>query len=274
MRVPFTKMEGCGNDYVFVDAIDGTFPLARGAELARAWSDRHFGIGGDGLIVLVRGRTSPIGMAMWNADGSVGAMCGNGLRCLAVFARERGHASSDAFVVDTAAGPREVAIERDACGAVAVVHADLGAVHVDREPVEVSAGGRRLRCHLGSAGNPHAVILLDVDPETFPVLEVGAALQVHERFPGGVNVEFVRVDADGALRQRTFERGSGETLACGTGAAAAALCALQNGLVRGPEVRVRLRGGELRVRRGERTLVLVGPARTVCRGEIDLLSQY
>jgi len=269
--VRLVKANAYGNDFLLA-LDDGS--VADPPGFTRAVCARHLGVGADGLIALVRGSAASVGMAMWNADGSVGAMCGNGLRCLAVFARERGHADDDAFAVETAAGLREVAIERDRRGAVSQVRADLGAVRVERDAIEIAVEGRRLRFHRGSAGNPHAVTFLDCDPEEFPVEAVGAALQSNPAFPGGVNAEFVEVQQDGSLLQRTFERGSGETLACGTGAAAAALCALQNGLVTGSEVLVRLRGGALRVRPGERSLVIVGPARTVFRGEIDVPSQY
>jgi diaminopimelate epimerase len=270
MRVPFVKMEGAGNDYVFVDAIRDAFPLERAQELARAWSDRRFGIGSDGLIALRRGARAPVAMSMWNADGSEGAMCGNGLRCLAALAREHVHVAVDAFVVETKAGDRSVEIRRDRAGAMRDVVADMGRVVVETEPTLVSSAGHSLRVYRGDVGNPHAVCFVEGDLDSFPVEAIGAKLQQHAAFPGGVNVEFVRVEPDGSLRQRTYERGSGETLACGTGATAAAVCAMQRGLVTGDEVAVRLRGGELRVARRGSSLVLAGPARTVFRGFVDV----
>jgi diaminopimelate epimerase len=271
MRIPFTKMEGAGNDYVFVDAIRDEFPLARAPQLARAWSDRHFGIGADGLIVMRPSRTAAVAMAMWNADGSLGSMCGNGLRCLAALAFDHGHVASDEFAVETSAGVRDVRLERDERGALVAVHADLGLVTIDVAPRSIEVCGRRVEYRRGDAGNPHAVVMLDSDPEQFAVGVLGERMQQHRDFPGGVNVEFVQIRNDGSLFQRTFERGSGETLACGTGAAVAALCALELGLVRGPEVLVHLRGGQLRVVKKERSLVIAGPASTVFCGEIGLL---
>ncbi|MGE3173334.1 MAG: diaminopimelate epimerase [Planctomycetota bacterium] len=273
MRVPFVKMEGAGNDYVFVDAIRHPVPLELAPALARQWSDRHRGIGGDGLVLLRSSSTAAVAMSMWNADGSAGAMCGNGLRCLAVLARDHGHVATDAFPVETPVGVRQVELLRDAAGVVTGARVDLGPVHVERAARALRLGDRTLRYHRGDAGNPHAVVLLDGDPAEHPVVEDGAAMQTHPDFPGGVNVEFVHVRSDGSLVQRTFERGSGETQACGSGAAAAAMVALELGLVPGPEVLVRLRGGDLQVRRGDGSLVLVGPARTVFCGEVELHPQ-
>lgn len=265
MDVAFVKMEGAGNDYIYVDAIRAPFPLDLAPKAAQIWSDRHFGIGADGLIVLLRGDQAPIRMAMWNADGSRGRMCGNGLRCIAKLARDHGHVRARSFLVETDAGLRAVEFQsQDA--ATAIVAADMGQVCVQAQDVSLQVCGLTLRCVLGDAGNPHAVVFLDCEPDSFPVVEVGSAMQALPRFVGGVNVEFVRVQADGTLRQRTFERGSGETLACGTGAAVVAVAALERGLVAGAEVRIRLRGGELIARRKGAELVLEGPARTVFRG--------
>lgn len=270
MGVPFVKMEGAGNDYVFVDAIRDAFPMERAPELARAWSDRRFGIGADGLIALCRGASAPIAMAMWNADGSEGAMCGNGIRCLAVLARDHGHVDEDVFAIETRAGIRDVRIQRNAKGAATSVAVDMGRVTVQTEPIRVEVRGRAIDLWIGDAGNPHATVFVEADLMDYPVEAIGADLQHSSWFPDGVNVEFVRVEPDGSLRQRTYERGSGETLACGTGACAAACCALQLGLVQGPEVVVRLRGGELRVIRQDASLVLRGPARTVYSGTVDV----
>ena len=265
MRLPFTKMEGAGNDYVFVDGIRVPFPLERGARMARAVSDRHFGIGGDGLIVLTKGAAAPVRMHMWNADGSRGAMCGNGLRCLARLAAAHGHATGPRFAVETDAGVRSVELL-----ASGDVRTGLGVVTV-AAPRRIAIEGRTLELWPGEAGNPHAVTFV-ADTEQADVGGLGGALQHHPGFPDGVNVEFVQVLGPGRLRQRTYERGSGETLACGTGAAVAARAARAAGLV-GPvgEVLVELRGGTLRVQDDAGGLAIVGPARTVFTGEIELV---
>ena len=270
VSLPFAKMEGTGNDYVYVDAIRDPLPLERAPVLARLWSDRHFGIGADGLIALVRTAAAPLAMQMWNADGSRGAMCGNGLRCLAQFAVTQGHAPGHAFGILTDAGPRTVELLRDERtergGGFA--RAGLGEVRCS-EPVTVTVAGREVTLIPGDAGNPHAVCFVD-DVERCDVLGIGAALQRQARFPDGVNVEFVAITGPASLRQRTFERGSGETLACGTGAAVAALAARRRGLIRGEIVDVELRGGVLRVVPEGSSLAIEGPVRTVFTGRIEL----
>lgn len=265
--VPFVKMEGLGNDYIHVDAIAQPFPLDLAATCARVWSDRHFGIGADGLIVLLPGRTAAVRMAMWNADGSRGAMCGNGLRCVAALAFRLGHATSRSFDVETDAGVRAVEILDDS-----TVRAAIGEVRVWPAQTVAAAGGS-WRLVRGEAGNPHAVLFVD-DVATAPVAALGQALQEHPDFPGGVNVGFVQRLAPDRLRQRTFERGSGETLACGTGAAVGVAVARAAGLVRAGTVIVELRGGELRVVGNGNALAIEGPARTVFSGEVPLPEQF
>ncbi len=264
MRLAFIKMEGAGNDYVYVDAIRSPFPMQRGGECAQRWSNRHFGIGADGLIVLSRGERAPVRMSMWNADGSRGSMCGNGLRCLARLAADLGHVRTKGFDVETDAGLRHADLLAD--GAVRI---DLGEVTCGAS-TRIAAGGRRIDYTPGNAGNPHAVVFVD-DIDKTDVAVLGAALQARrDVFPDSVNVEFVQVVGPTQLRQRTFERGSGETLACGTGAAVAALVAQQAGRCTGPVVAVQLRGGTLKVLLGGSSLAIEGPARTVFTGEVEL----
>lgn len=266
-RVPFVKMEGAGNDYVFVDRSRAELPLALAPQLARRWSDRHHGIGADGLIAIGRGERAPVRMWMWNADGSRGAMCGNGLRCVARLAHEHGLAPGPRFDVETDAGPRTVELLDDGD-----VRTWMGDVRCE-PPIAVSLGEREVTVVPGTAGNPHAVLFV-ADVDAAPVTVVGAALQRHPRFPDGVNVEFVQVLASDRLRQRTFERGSGETLACGTGAAVAAVAARAAGRVRADCTLVELRGGTLRVVGGGSSLAIEGPARTVFTGEVELPESF
>lgn len=262
MRVSFTKMEGLGNDYLFVDAIAQPLALERAPAWSRRWSDRRFGVGSDGVIALLRGDRSPVRMAMWNADGSRGAMCGNGLRCLARFARARGHVDQDAFDVETDAGVRHVELLPGGA-----VRAGMGAVRLS-PPRRVAVGGVEFELTPADVGNPHAVLFV-ADPDAIDVARFGAALQRHPDFPDGVNVEFVAVAGPDRLRQRTFERGSGETLACGTGAAAAVVAARARGLVGGDQATVALRGGDLRVLGPADALAIEGPARSVFEGVVE-----
>jgi diaminopimelate epimerase len=261
--VPFVKMEGAGNDYVFVDAFRTALPLDLAPELARRWSDRHHGIGADGLIVLGRGERAPVRMWMWNADGSRGAMCGNGLRCVARLAHDAGHVDARRFDVETDAGLRTVELLDDGD-----VRTWMGDVRCGSATV-LSLGDREVAVVPGDAGNPHAVVFV-ADVAQAPVAVVGAALQHHPRFPDGVNVEFVQVLAADRLRQRTFERGSGETLACGTGAGVAVVAARAAGHVCGDRIAVMLRGGTLSVVGDGSSLAIEGPARTVFTGAIEL----
>jgi diaminopimelate epimerase len=266
-KLPFTKMEGCGNDYVYVDAITQPFPLDRASELAQEWSDRNFGIGADGLIVLARDAAANLQMLMWNADGSRGAMCGNGLRCLARFAEANGHTDSSEFLVMTDSGPRAVALLGAGRGS-GDVRTQMGDVHCGpKRLVEVLGDSYEFLC--GDAGNPHAVTFVE-DVDAAPVERIGAAMQAHPEFPGGVNVEFVQAVGSNRIRQRTFERGSGETLACGTGAAVAALAARQVGNIDGHHAYVELRGGTLLVIGEGPSLAIEGPARSVFHGEVEL----
>lgn len=266
--LPFTKMEGAGNDYVYIDAIRAAFPWPRGGELAQRWADRHFGIGGDGLIVLSRD-AGGLRMTMWNGDGSRGAMCGNGLRCIAKLAVDHGHASGE-FLVQTDSGARGVCYlgRMQEKPDTAWVRTELGVVSLG-EPRTIDLEGTRLTYVPADVGNPHAVVFVP-DRAQVDVPRLGLAMQRRPEFPDGVNVEFAQVLAPNRLGQRTYERGSGETLACGTGAAAVAQVARQLGLVTGDSVRIELRGGTLLVRCEQSSLAIEGPARTVFSGSVSL----
>jgi diaminopimelate epimerase len=209
-------------------------------------------------------------MHMWNADGSRGSMCGNGVRCLAKLAFDHGHVSGPALGVETDAGLREVQLLIEAGGQVSGARVHMGEIELPTGVGRAEIGGRVWTYQRACAGNNHAVIFYDGDLEAAPVLEVGAGFQALDEFPDGVNVEFIVVQDDGSLRQRTFERGSGETLACGSGATAAACVALNTGRVPGPRVRVRLTGGELVIERGAAGVFMEGPARAVFHGTVAL----
>ncbi len=284
-RIPFVKMEGCGNDYVFVDA--GLTPDAVDAgtlgafdDLSRAISDRHYGVGSDGLILLEAGDGSPVRMRMWNADGSEGLLCLNGLRCAAKYAAESVRGLGETFMVETAVGERMVRPHRGALGGVDEVEVWAGEPDFRREalPAEGSgpeiwgdrfpAGSIELPGFAVSVGNPHLVLWAargDV-VRNATLGEFGQRLEKDPRFLRGINVHVVAAAGKDALVMRTWERGAGLTLACGSGAVAAYAVALRLGEVQG-EVIVRMPGGEVWMRREEPGgLVMRGPAREVFRG--------
>jgi diaminopimelate epimerase len=270
-NLPFVKMHGAGNDYVHLDGLRDGLTVERAAELAVALSDRQFGIGGDGLILTGPSEVADVRMHMWNADGSRGVMCGNGLRQIARLAHDHGHAEGPEITVETDAGIYEVELLVGASGAFDAARVPMRGASVEAVASEVQVGERLLQFHRGSVGNPHAVVFVDEDLDAFPVTPTGRALQTSDVFPDGVNVEFVRVLSASALAQRTFERGSGETLACGTGATVAALAAWATGRCEPGEVEVHLRGGTLRFDRGADGLpVMTGPITVVCSGVVHL----
>ncbi len=243
----FTKMHGAGNDYVYVDLFDER--VEEPESVAIAVSDRHKGIGADGLILLAPSTVADVRMIMFNSDGSRSGMCGNGLRCLARLARDRGRAKGDVVRVETDAGIRAVELTRGGAradmGAPALepakVPVRLSGPRVVDEPVLVD--GRTLHVTCCSMGNPHAVVYVE-DVRRFEVERFGPALERHELFPERVNASFVEVLDRGRVRQRTWERGAGETLACGSGACAVCVAGVLTGRT-DRRITSELPGGEL-----------------------------
>ena len=246
----FVKMEGLGNDFI---VLDGPLELARG-DVARL-CDRRRGIGADGVLVVEKVGTERVAMGYWNADGGAAEMCGNGLRCVARFAVDRGWSTGE-LVVDTPVGPRRARVDGDE------ITVELGPVEV--APSTVTVAG--LELVPVSVGNPHAVTFVS-DPASAPVAEQGSVIEHHHLFPEGTNVEFAAVRDPAAIDLRVWERGVGETLACGSGAAATAAVARRQGLV-GERVLVRLLGGALLVELRGDGAWLTGPANTVFRGTL------
>lgn len=302
MDIDFTKMEGCGNDFVVIDGL--TRPLALDSTQVEMLTDRHFGVGADGVIVVDPPRTpgAVAHMNYINADGSLAQMCGNGVRCLATFLWERGLVGSEQFIVDTLAGPRPVDVLPGSAPGEHAVRVHMGSPVLDPAAVPVAApadslthaktpyvGALRIDTEWGpltftcvSLGNPHAVAFLGPDNDLadtaytagrsladLDVERVGAYLCHHRVFPEYANIEFVRPGADG-LDVRVYERGCGETLACGTGACAVAVA----WALRGSQTTatVRLRGGNLQVTwdRAEDIVWMTGPARSVFTGTFHL----
>ncbi len=279
----FTKMHGCGNDYVYVDAWSETLPGDLPG-LARRVSDRHAGIGADGLIVVAPSRVAEACMIMFNADGSRSEMCGNGIRCAAKLAWDHRRVRERTMRFETGAGLLDVELRFDgkrvtgasvSMGRPRLTPTSIPVKHPGRGPkltLPVTIGGERFRLLAVGMGNPHAVLFVD-DPDAFPVGRVGPVLERHPRFPNRTNVEFVARLADEAglavLRQRTWERGSGETQACGTGACATLVAAVLDHRIDTREALIRLSGGDLHVSwpRDDAPVRLTGPAVTVFEGE-------
>jgi diaminopimelate epimerase len=263
----FVKMHGCGNDYVLVDHCReiGENP----GPWARRLCHRRFGVGADGLILFGPSARADARMRIFNPDGSEAEMCGNGIRCLAhlLFAKGR-IAASNLVTIETPAGLKKITHEA-LPGGGAILEVEMGAPRFMGEEVTVAVKGKMIRGIPVSMGNPHLVIIVE-GVDAFAVEEYGPALEKAPEFPEGTNVAFVEVLAPDTLKQRTWERGAGETWACGTGASAAAAAAIRRGLVQSP-VTVKLKGGDLRIRwNPPDSLFMAGEAEEVFRGEMDL----
>ena len=258
----FTKMEGLGNDYVYIDCREA-FPNDLPA-LARRISDRHFGVGSDGLICIGPSDRADLSMVMFNADGSEGEMCGNGIRCVGKFAYEKGILPRERMMIETKAGIKELSLTVQN-GRVKAVTVNMGRPQV-APPIVLTVLGREYSVIPVSMGNPHIVTFVS-DVDGLDLDHLGPQFESHPRFPDRVNTEFVEVRDRGRLRMRVWERGSGETLACGTGACAVLAAAVSAGRAEREAV-VELRGGELKIRWEEgEDLYMTGPAVTVFEGE-------
>lgn len=264
MQLRFTKMEGLGNDYVYIDCLRYTpedLP-----SLAIRVSDRHFGIGGDGLICICPSEKADVRMRMFNADGSEGEMCGNGVRCVGKFVYDKGLVKKNPLTVETLGGIKvlELTVENDQVSAVTV---DMGKP-VLSPSVEITVKGKTYTVNPVSMGNPHSVVYLpEIDRLDLPA--IGPDFECHPMFPNRTNTEFVEVLDRTHLKMRVWERGSGETLACGTGACAVLAVSAALGLCERDAV-VHLLGGDLHIRWSEEDghIYMTGPATTVFEGEI------
>ena len=274
----FTKMQGCGNDYVYVNCFEER--VADPPTAARIVSDRHFGIGSDGLILIEPSASADFRMRMFNPDGSESAMCGNGIRCVAKYVFDHGLTSETEIDIETGAGVKHLVLTlRD--GRVSAVRVDMGEPRLDRADVPMrgapgrvlceplKAGGRRFEVSCLSMGNPHTIIRV-AEPTDELVLGFGPKIETHPAFPERTNVEFVQVISRTEVRSRTWERGTGETLACGTGASATCVACALNGWT-GRRITVHLLGGDLEIDWSEDNHVyMTGPAVEVFSGEIRL----
>ena len=269
----FIKMQGAGNDCIIIDMMKSK-PLNH-QRLARKICNRRFGVGADQLLLLSKSRKADFKMQIFNADGSEAEMCGNGIRCLARYIREAGYTSKKEMTIETLAGIREVKVSSKA------VEVNLGEPKLKGKEIPVHLSGRiinrplkidskdfRITCL--SLGNPHCVIYQE-NLDTFPVEKYGPLLEHYHLFPHRTNISFVNVLSTGELKARVWERGVGETLACGTAAAASLVASVLNGFTE-RKVKIELPGGKLEVEwnRENNTVWLSGPAEKVCEGEFPL----
>ena len=275
----FTKMQGLGNDYVYVNCFQET--IENPSEAAIKVSDRHFGIGSDGLILIKPSEVADFRMDMYNADGSQAEMCGNGIRCVAKYVYDYGLTDQTEISVETLAGIKYLKLQIED-GKVSQITVNMGQPELNPVKIPVQAEGERVvdepivvngvtyKMTCVSMGNPHCIVFID-DTENFPLEEIGPMFENHERFPKRVNTEFIQILNRNEVNMRVWERGSGETLACGTGACASAVACVLNGLTE-DEITLHLLGGDLSVRwdREENVVYMTGPAKVVFDGEIVL----
>jgi len=289
--LPFTKMHGAGNDFVVLDGIRDDLPPIE--PLAERLLDRNFGIGGDQLLVVRTSRAADFRMEAFNRDGSQVEMCANGIRAFYKYLRDAGHSQADELGVETLSGvvrPRWAGEQ----GGQAMVRVDMAQPILEAQKIPTTLGGAgggpvldvtlalpagsgpggasEVTLSSASMGNPHAVIVVD-DVDRAPVESLGPIVEHHDAFPNRVNVEFIQIESRGAIKQRTWERGTGETLACGSGACAVAVTSMLRGVV-DREVRIELRGGTLLIEWADDDahVFMTGPAATVFEGTIPLLA--
>lgn len=278
-QIRFTKMEGCGNDYIYISTFDQQVDYH--SALAKLLSDRHFGIGGDGVIYVCPSENADAKMRMFNEDGSEGKMCGNGIRCVAKFLYDKNICKKETLRIETLSGIKEVKLCFDGETATGA-EVDMGKAGLSPDTLPVLLDGDKVvnreltventpyRVTCVSMGNPHCILFVD-DPETLDLPAIGPKFENHALFPERTNTEFVHVIDGTHLEMRVWERGSGETLACGTGACASVVAATLNGYCKkGTPVNVRLRGGELTILYTDDGVSLTGPATTVFEGTIEI----
>lgn len=277
----FTKMHGCGNDYVYVNGFEEN--IADEAKAAIIVSDRHFGIGADGLIIINPSDIADFEMVMYNADGSRGAMCGNGVRCVAKYVYD--HKLTDKTSISVASMGSIKYIDVDVeNGKVVSAKVDMGSPVLEAKKIpvlsenekavneKITVDGKDYLMTCVSMGNPHAVVFTDIPVSEFPLEKIGPKFENNPVFPDRVNTEFVNITDRKNLNMRVWERGSGETLACGTGTCATVVAAILNGYADN-DVTVHLIGGDLKISWSGNeadSVFMTGPAETVFSGEIDL----
>ncbi len=281
MKLSFTKMHGCGNDYVYFNCFSGEVPNPE--KLAITLSDHHFGIGGDGIILICPSDVADAKMRMFNADGSEGKMCGNGIRCVGKYLYDYGMVPGKTEItVETLSGIKTLQLYPEN-GKVKTVRVDMGAAMLNPKDIPVYLDGERVvdaplvidekvyHITCVSMGNPHCVVFIKEDVDSLDLERIGPKFENNPLFPERVNTEFVNILSDGTLKMRVWERGSGETWACGTGACAVGVTAVLSGLFKkGEDITVHLRGGDLVINYTDQTVLMTGPATTVFEGTIEI----
>ncbi len=275
----FTKMEGLGNDYIYMDCTESEEP-ENIASLAQIVSNRHFGIGGDGLILICKSDIADFKMRMFNADGSEAQMCGNGIRCVGKFVYDKGLTNKTNIKIETLAGIKGLKLNV-LNNKAQTIEVDMGEPILEAEKIpvisnenpvknlEIIALDKIFKFTCVSMGNPHAVTVIE-NVEEFNVEKYGTILEKDEHFPEKANIEFIEIEDKKHVKMRVWERGTGETLACGTGACAVAVSCILNGYTEN-EVTVKLLGGDLKIlwNKENNHIYMTGPAKTVFEGEIE-----
>ena len=277
----FTKMHGCGNDYVYIDCFEETVKDEKAAAIKL--SDRHFGVGGDGLILIKKGKAADFEMVMYNADGSRAEMCGNAIRCVARYVYDKGYVNTAEFSIESMGKVKYITLTVEN-GVVTWVRVDMGAPILNAADIpvvsngdkvinnEITVDGRKFNMTCVSMGNPHAVMFIDRSPREFELEHFGPLFENNSIFPKRVNAEFARVVDRNNIEMRVWERGTGETLACGTGTCATVVAAILNGYTDN-DVTVHLLGGDLKIHwsgNESDSVIMTGPAEYVFSGEINL----
>jgi diaminopimelate epimerase len=280
--IKFTKMHGCGNDYIYIDCFKEV--VENESDTAIKMSDRHFGVGGDGIILIKKGTKADFEMVMYNSDGSRGAMCGNGIRCVAKYVYDHGYTDKKSFSIESMGAVKyiDVTVEN---GEVVLAKVDMGAPIINARDIpvvcngdravneKITVAGRDFDMTCISMGNPHAVMFIDEHPKDFDLNFYGAKFESNTAvFPDRVNAEFAKVIDRKNIEMRVYERGAGETLACGTGTCATVVAGILNGYVDN-DVTVHLLGGDLQIQWSGNeadSVFMTGPAEYAFTGEINL----
>lgn len=277
--IKFTKMHGLGNDYVYIDAINQN--IENESSLAQFVSNRHFGIGSDGLILICKSEVADFKMRMFNSDGSEAEMCGNGIRCVGKFVYDKGLTNKTTVKIETLAGIKTLILNTKD-GKVETAKVDIGEPILEAEKIPVisnenpvknlilNAEGKNFKFTCVSMGNPHAITVVD-NTENFDVEKYGKVLEVDKAFPKKANIEFAQIVDKHNIKMRVWERGAGETLACGTGACATAVACNLNGLTE-RKVNIELLGGNLEIEwnKEDNHVYMTGPATTVFEGTLEI----